>query len=147
MDDINDSGSWAQGSRYYTQLRVVIDMNDSRSWANDSKCYEQLKVVNDINYSRSWAKGYGCYKQLSTMDDMKDLGSLEVKPLDVKYNSKQWMIWIYLLHKLRVVDDMNDSRSWVQSYGWYKRLRIPWAQASKCYEQLSVEDSMNDSWS
>ena len=30
MDDIKDSMSWAQGFRYYEQIRVVDDMNDSR---------------------------------------------------------------------------------------------------------------------
>ena len=43
------------------------------------------------------------------MDDMNDLGSYEVKPLNAKYNSKLWMILIYLLHELRIVDDMNES--------------------------------------
>ena len=57
------------------------------------------------------------------------------------------MIWIYLLHQLKVIDDMNDSKLWVQSYGWYEQLRIPWAHASRCYEQLRIEDGMNNSWS
>ena len=29
---MNDSGSQAQGSRFYEQLRVVDDINDSRSY-------------------------------------------------------------------------------------------------------------------
>ena len=147
MDDMNDSGLWAQGSRYYEQLRVVVDTNDSSSWAHDSKCYEQLKAMNDINYSGSWAEGYGCYEKVSIMHHMNDSRSHEVKPIDAMYNSKLWMIWIYLLHGLKVVDDMNEFGSWVQSYGLYERLRIPWAQASRCYEQLRVKDNMNDSWS
>ena len=56
------------------------------------------------------------------MDDINDLGSYEVKPLDAKYSLKLWMIWIYLLHELRVMDDMNDYGLWVQSYGWYQWL-------------------------
>ena len=98
------------------------------------ECYEQLCIMNDMYYSESWAEGYGCYEQLSIMDDMNDSRSCEVKPIDAKYISKLCMIWIYLLHGLKVVDDMNDFGSWVQSYGLYERLRIPWAQASKCYE-------------
>ena len=31
MDDMNESGSWAQGLRYYEQLRVVANMNNSGS--------------------------------------------------------------------------------------------------------------------
>ena len=34
-----------------------------------------------------------------------------------------------------------------QSYGWYKQLGIPWAQASRCYEQLKAKDDINISWS
>ena len=105
--------SWAQGSIYYEQLRVVVDMNDSRSWAHNSKCFEQLKVVNDINYFGSWAEGYGCYEQLSIMDDMNNSRSCEVKPIDAKYSSELWIIWIYLLHEVKVVDDMNEFGSWV----------------------------------
>ena len=30
---MNDSKLWAQGSRFYEQLRIVDDINDSRSWA------------------------------------------------------------------------------------------------------------------
>ena len=32
-------------------------MNDSKSWAQGSRCYEQLKVVDDMNDSGSWAQG------------------------------------------------------------------------------------------
>ena len=66
----------------------MVDTNDFGSWAHDSKCYEQLKAMNDINYFGFWAKGYGCYEQLSIMDDMNDSESLEVKPIDAKYNTK-----------------------------------------------------------
>ena len=113
-------------------------MNAFGSWAHNSKWYEQLKGVNDKSYSSSWAKGYGCYEQLSIMDDMSDLESREVKPINAKYSSKLLMIWIYLLHELRVVDDMNDSGLWVQSYGWYDWLRISWAQAFRWYEKLKI---------
>ena len=56
-------------------------------------------------------EGYECYEQLCIMNDMNNSRSHEVKPLDAKYNSKLWMILIYLLHELRVVDDMNISGS------------------------------------
>ena len=29
MDYMNNSRLWAQGSKFYEQLRVVVDMNDS----------------------------------------------------------------------------------------------------------------------
>ena len=31
MDDMNEFDSWAQGSRCYEQLKVVVDMNDFES--------------------------------------------------------------------------------------------------------------------
>ena len=31
MDDMNDSRSWAKGSRIYEQLKVMVDMNNSSS--------------------------------------------------------------------------------------------------------------------
>ena len=50
----------AQGSRCY-ELKVVVDMNDFGLWAQSSRYYEQLRVV----------------------DDMIELGSYELKPLNV----------------------------------------------------------------
>ena len=38
MDDMNDSGSWAHGSKYYEQLKTVVDMNDLGLWAQGSRC-------------------------------------------------------------------------------------------------------------
>ena len=33
VDDMNDSESWTQSSRYYEYLRALVDMNESESWA------------------------------------------------------------------------------------------------------------------
>ena len=36
---------------------------------------------------------------------------------------------------------------WTPHYcGWYEWLGILWHKASRCYEQLRVEDNMNESW-
>ena len=32
------------------ELKVMHDMNNSKSWAHDSKYYDQLKVVVDVNH-------------------------------------------------------------------------------------------------
>ena len=40
MDDMNDSGSWSQASRYYDEVKVIIDLKDSSSSAQGSRCYE-----------------------------------------------------------------------------------------------------------
>ena len=49
MDDRNDSWLWAQGSKWYEQLRFVVDMNYSRSWAKGfSVRIEPLKAWHDV---------------------------------------------------------------------------------------------------
>ena len=37
-------------------------MNDSFSWAHGSKCYEQLRVMDDMNDYGLWVKGSRCYE-------------------------------------------------------------------------------------
>ena len=50
-------------------------MKDSRLWAQGSRFYEQLKVVGEINNFGSWSQAYRCYEQLFTVVDMNDFGS------------------------------------------------------------------------
>ena len=38
---MNDSKLWAQAFKFYEHLKNVDDMNDFGSWAEGSKCYEQ----------------------------------------------------------------------------------------------------------
>ena len=52
-DDMNDIRSSAKGSRYYQQLKAMVDINDYGSWAEGSKCYEQLRAMDDMNDSKS----------------------------------------------------------------------------------------------
>ena len=46
MEDMNDSVSWAQGSKCYEQLKVVDNMNNSRS--------HELKLLDFKNGSLFW---------------------------------------------------------------------------------------------
>ena len=71
---MNDSKSWAQGSRYYEQLWVVVDMNDYNSWAHASNM-NKPRVVIDLRDSGLWAQGSRCYEQLGAMVDMNDFES------------------------------------------------------------------------
>ena len=58
-----------------------------------------------------------------------------------------------LHHKLRVVDDMNDSGSWAHSSRYYEQLKAMVdmndlglrGQGSRCYDQLKPQDAMNNS--
>ena len=47
--------SRAQGSKYYEQIKIMVDVNDSESWAQGSRRYEQLSAVVDMNDSGLWA--------------------------------------------------------------------------------------------
>ena len=49
---MNDSSSWDQASRFYEQLKVVIDKKDYELWAYGSKCYAQLKTIDDKKDSK-----------------------------------------------------------------------------------------------
>ena len=58
MDEINESLLWAQGSRFYEQLKVVDDMNNS--WSYELKPLDAMNNLGlrvEMNDSRSWAKG------------------------------------------------------------------------------------------
>ena len=70
-------------------------MNDSGSWAHKSKYYEQLKVMIDKNESGFWAQGCRCYEQLKIVDDVNNLGCCELKPKDAMNNS--WLRMILLI--------------------------------------------------
>ena len=53
---------------------VVDDMNDSRSWALGSRCYEYLRVMDPINDFESWPQGSIRYEQLKLQMTWMTLG-------------------------------------------------------------------------
>ena len=63
---------------------------------------------------------------------MNNLVSRDLRPLDAMNNLGLRMIWIILGHeygfkcyeKLRVVDDVEDSRSWAQGFICHEQLRV-----------------------
>ena len=40
MDDLNNSGSWDEATKYFEQLKVIIDLKDYVLGALGSACYE-----------------------------------------------------------------------------------------------------------
>ena len=40
VEDIKDSESWAQATRFYDYLKAMENMNNIRSWAQDSRYYK-----------------------------------------------------------------------------------------------------------
>ena len=44
VDDMNDSEFCAQASRYYDQLKIMIDLKDFESSTQGSRCYEEIRV-------------------------------------------------------------------------------------------------------
>ena len=127
-DDMNDSGSWSQGSRFYENLKAIDDTKDLghglsglnsmnslgllMRWRTPIHVFRALnsmntlKTMDDMCHSRSWAKGYEYLEQLSIVNDMNDLISHELRPWDAMSSLGLWMIWMILCHELRVVDDM-----------------------------------------
>ena len=76
---MNDFRLWAQGSKYYEQLRGLDKMNELLSYVlkpldsmNNSGLWmtwttlghERLRVVVDMNDTGPWAQGSKFYKQL-----------------------------------------------------------------------------------
>ena len=57
----------------------MVDMTNSKFWAQGTRCYEKLKVVVDMSYYKSWAHDFRWYEYLRVMDDMNDLGYHELK--------------------------------------------------------------------
>ena len=46
---MNDFSLWAQGSKFFKMLKVMVNMNNSKIWVEVSRWYEQLRVVDDLN--------------------------------------------------------------------------------------------------
>ena len=58
---MNDYGSWTQGTRWYDQLRAIIDMKSSTRDFKGLDVLEQLRVMDDMNDSGSWAQASRYY--------------------------------------------------------------------------------------
>ena len=88
-------------------------MNESRSWAQGSRCYEQFKVVDDMNDSGS--------RELRHLDAMNNLEmwiiwtilGRELKALDSMNSSRLLMTSSTLIHELKALDVMNDLELWI----------------------------------
>ena len=52
----------------------MVHMNDSESWAQGSKSNEQLNTIDYIKDFGLWAQGSGCYEHLKVVDDMNNSG-------------------------------------------------------------------------
>ena len=64
FDDMKNLGLWAQGSRFYEQVKVVDNTNNSQSQGLGSKWNEQLRADVDMKDSELWAHGSKCYEQI-----------------------------------------------------------------------------------
>ena len=102
--------SWAKASRFYEQLRSMVDIKESRSGAKGCRCHTQVWVVDHMKDFRLWVEGSRWYEQLKVVDDMSD--------------SRSWALAYIYYKQFRVVVDMNN-------FGL-------WTQGSRCFEQLKV---------
>ena len=88
-------------------------MNDSKSWAEGSRCYEQLKVMDDMNILGSY--------EMRPLDAMNNLGIRMIwmilghKPmsLNVMNNLGLWMIRTTLGRELWALDAMKNLVLWI----------------------------------
>ena len=83
-------------------------MNDSKSWAQGFKYYEQLKVMDDMNNSGSCE-----LRPLDAMNNLRMIWTIlghEHMSLNVMNNSRLSMIWTTLGGEVRALDAMNNSR-------------------------------------
>ena len=55
---------------------------------------------------------------------MNDLGSHELRALDDINNLGMSMIWTILQHDLKVMHDMNDSKSWAHNFKYYEQPKV-----------------------
>ena len=67
MVNMNNSMSWAQGSKCYEQLKVVDDMNDTSSRAQASWYDVMLKAFINLKDCELWFNGSKWNKQLSAI--------------------------------------------------------------------------------
>ena len=101
---------WAKSFRSYEFLRPLVHMNDSRSWAHGSRCYDQLKVVDEMIKLQS--------RVLRSLDYMNNLGlwmiwttmGHELRDQDAIKSWGLWLTWMTRGHELKALNSMNNSR-------------------------------------
>ena len=49
---------------------VMVDKKKFKSWAQGLRFYEQLRIMDDTSYSRLWGYIFGFYEELRVLDDM-----------------------------------------------------------------------------
>ena len=87
---MNNSESYAQGSRCYEQLNIVDGINNKGS--------HELKPLDAMSSSGLWMIWMTLCHELKAMDNMNDSGS--------------WAHSLRYYEHVKVVVDMNDFRSW-----------------------------------
>ena len=157
---MNESRSWPQDSM--NNSRLWMTWKASGSWAQGSTSYEQLKVVDDMNDLE--------FRELGPLDLMNwsGLGKIwmilchELKPLDAMNCSMLWMTWTTSGHELKARDAINNSGLWLtwiilghelRGLGSMNCLRLlmTWttpgreSQGSRCYDQLEIVVDKNQS--
>ena len=153
-------------------------MSYSKLCAIGFGCYEHVRFVNEMNNSRSrylshldamnrlglWMTWTILYHKLNAQNAMNNSGlrmtrttmTHELWALDAMNSIGLYMLWIAqdyrCYEQLKVVDEMNKSRSWAQASKWYDHFKVVvdlndsrwWAERSRCYEWLKVLVGIND---
>ena len=123
---MEDSGSRAQGSRCYEQLKFMVVMNNSS--------YE-LKVIDAMNNSRLWMTWATLVQRPRALNAMK---SLDLWMISITWDP------LSSYELLKVVDDVNDSPSLAQAYRCYELLRL-WMTWTTPGHELNDVNVINNS--
>ena len=103
MDYLNDFESWVHGSRSYKQFRDVANINGTVLWAQGCRYYEQVKVMDDMNDLGS--------RDLRPLDAMNSSGLWKNDWLHVvsyTNNLRLLMTWITQDYELWALDVKNN---------------------------------------
>ena len=128
------SWKWMTWRTLGCELRIVANMNNFGSWTQGSKCYEQLIIMDDMNNSISQylrppdamnSSGLRIISMIlgrepMSLNAMNNPGlwmklktlSHEVRALDAIKSSNLWMTWITLGRRLKASNAMNNLELW-----------------------------------
>ena len=148
LNVMNNSEVWMRWAAPSHELRALDSMNNLglwMAWATQGKKLRTLDAINNIELWMIWTIWDLVSKVLLDLWTVRAFGShdrLQVMSSKLQMLSTThicgWNEWVTIscaqasrfYEQLRVVDDMNDSRSW--------------AQGSRCYEKLRVMVDMNN---
>ena len=119
--------AWTTSSRRLRSLNAMNSLGVLMTWTTSSHV---LKALDAMNSSSMWMVCATPSRELKAMDALNNLTLWMIwmtrDPVSSSlYNiSGLWMIWMTLCNELRVVDNMNDSKSLAHDLWCYEYLKV-----------------------